>query len=196
MHRVSFLIACRTLGVLELQRRDVRMFGRICSALVHSMLGRVLLPAGKPGTKRDLDGNEVPQKRSKAAAAGGGGDAMDVSLPSPTVSAPARQGERSWHNEEHTVFVKGMGYQVKEEDLRQLFGGMAVRAVRMGLDRETGQARVSEQQQWLFLARATTFVIVRVALLWWELSAGIFAIEAGIQIMQVVVCDSSFNVCV
>jgi hypothetical protein len=106
----------------------------------------VLLPAGKPGTKRDLDGNEVPQKRSKAAAAaGGGGDAMDVSLPSPTLSAPARQGERVWHSDEHTVFVKGMGYQVKEGDLRQLFGGLAVRAVRMGMDRETGQARVSQR---------------------------------------------------
>jgi hypothetical protein len=110
-------------------------------------LSMVLLLAGKPGTKRDLDGNAVPQKRSKATAAvGGGGDAMDVSLPSPTLSAPARQGERVWHSDEHTVFVKGMGYQVKEEDLRQLFGGLAVRAVRMGLDRETGQARVSYGQ--------------------------------------------------
>lgn len=103
-------------------------------------------PAGKPGKKRDVDGNEVPQKRSKAAeaaAAGGEGDAMDVSLPSPTLSAPARPGERVWHSDEHTVFVKGMGFQVKENDLRQLFDGLAIKAVRMGLDRETGQARVS-----------------------------------------------------
>jgi hypothetical protein len=101
--------------------------------------------AGRPGTKRDLDGNEVPQKRSRAAAAaaGGGGDAMDVSLPSPSLSAPARPGERVWHSDEHTVFVKGMGFVVKEDDLRTLFEGLAVKAVRMGLDRETGQARVS-----------------------------------------------------
>lgn len=66
---------------------------------------------GKPGTKRDVDGNEVPQKRSKAAAAAGG-DAMDVSLPSASLSAPARPGERVWHSDEHTVFVKGMGFQV------------------------------------------------------------------------------------
>jgi hypothetical protein len=58
-----------------------------------------------------VDGNEVPQKRSKAAAAAGG-DAMDVSLPSASLSAPARPGERVWHSDEHTVFVKGMGFQV------------------------------------------------------------------------------------
>lgn len=69
---------------------------------------------------------------------------MDVSLPSPSLSAPARPGERVWHTDEHTVFVKGMGFVVKEDDLRALFEGLAVKAVRMGLDRETGQARVSE----------------------------------------------------
>jgi hypothetical protein len=107
----------------------------------------VLLPAGKPGTKRDLDGNEMPQKRGRAAAAAaGGGDGqadMDVSLPSPSLSVPARAGERVWHRDEHTVFVKGMGFQVHEQDLRQLFADLAIRAVRVGMDRETGQARVS-----------------------------------------------------
>lgn len=68
---------------------------------------------------------------------------MEVALPSPSLSAPARPGERVWHNDEHTVFVRGMGFQVKEEDLRQLFGGLAIKAVRVALDRETGRSRVS-----------------------------------------------------
>lgn len=103
------------------------------------------MPAGKPGTKRDLDGNEMPQKRGRAAAAAGGdGQAdMEVSLPSPSLSAPARAGERVWHSDEHTVFIKGLGFQVQEQDLRQLFADLAIRAVRVGMDKETGQARVS-----------------------------------------------------
>jgi hypothetical protein len=111
-----------------------------------SCLSFCVLSAGKPGTKRDLDGNEMPQKRGRAAAAAAGGDGqadMDVLLPSPSLSAPARQGERVWHSDEHTVFVKGMGFQVHEQDLRQLFADLAIRAVRVGMDRETGQARVS-----------------------------------------------------
>lgn len=33
--------------------------------------------------------------------------------------------------------------QVHESDLRQLFGGLAIKGVRIGMDRETGQSRVS-----------------------------------------------------
>lgn len=45
--------------------------------------------------------------------------------------------------DEHTVFVKGLGFDVGEEDLRRLFAELGVKAVRMGKDRNTGALRVS-----------------------------------------------------
>ena len=61
--------------------------------------------------------------------------------------AAAEQKRPVVFTDEHTVFVKGLGYDVSEEDLQKLFapaGGL--RAVRMGKDRDTGAPRVRTHQ--------------------------------------------------
>lgn len=111
-----------------------------------------LWPAGKPGVKRDHDeGEAAPTKRTKNKEADIGDDAMadaDGAAVAQTASKAVMQGdaggERVVYTDEHTVFVKGLGFDVDEPDLRRLFEGLGVKAVRMGLDKVTGQRRVSQ----------------------------------------------------
>eukprot|EP00882_Tetradesmus_deserticola_P009519 GHRQ01010050.1.p1 GENE.GHRQ01010050.1~~GHRQ01010050.1.p1 ORF type:complete len:256 (+),score=92.59 GHRQ01010050.1:32-769(+) len=56
-------------------------------------------------------------------------------------AAAAPAGERPHFSDEHTVFVKGLGFDVQEEDLRRLFAELGVKSVRMGRDRVTGASR-------------------------------------------------------
>jgi RNA recognition motif-containing protein len=65
----------------------------------------------------------------------------DPGLQAAAAAAPA--GDRPHYTDEHTVFVKGLGFDVQEEDLRRLFAELGVKSVRMGRDRVTGQSRVS-----------------------------------------------------
>jgi hypothetical protein len=63
--------------------------------------------------------------------------------------AAAEKG-RPVFKDEHTVFVKGLGYDVHEEDLRKLFAPVGgLKAIRMGTDRDTGAPRVSSRVQLL-----------------------------------------------
>jgi hypothetical protein len=112
--------------------------------------------AGKPGTKRDAgddaaaaaadaaedgDGPTAPNKRSKARQA----EDADMTDPGLQAAAAAAAPAGDWphYDDEHTVFVKGLGFDVQEEDLRRLFAELGVKSVRMGRDRNTGQSRVS-----------------------------------------------------
>lgn len=120
-----------------------------CSGL-RVCCGLLLLVTGKPGTKRDHDGNTVQpaaggqstpsSKRSKAK------EAQDANMTDAGVEAAAAAGapgERPHYTDEHTVFVKGLGFDVHEEDLRRLFAELGVKSVRMGRDKVTGASRVS-----------------------------------------------------
>ncbi|KAF8058134.1 sart3 [Scenedesmus sp. PABB004] len=100
----------------------------------------------KPGTKRDHGGEPVappPADGGAAAPAGkrsrgaGGGDADMADAGRGGVLPP----ERPVYTDEHTVFVKGMGFDVAEDDLRRLFEGLGVKSVRIGKDKFTGAAR-------------------------------------------------------
>eukprot|EP00775_Hariotina_reticulata_P001716 gene1716-2059_t len=98
----------------------------------------------KPGVKRDHDeGEAAPTKRTKNKDADDAmADAEPPNAPSTSQAVAAEAGgDRVVYTDEHTVFVKGLGFDVDEEDLRRLFEGLGVKAVRMGLDKVTGQRR-------------------------------------------------------
>jgi hypothetical protein len=47
-------------------------------------------------------------------------------------------------NDAHTVFVKGMGFQLVEDDLKELFGDVeGLKEVRLARDHDTNAPRVS-----------------------------------------------------
>ncbi|WIA33569.1 hypothetical protein OEZ86_006693 [Tetradesmus obliquus] len=108
----------------------------------------------KPGTKREAgdgaaadaaaeaadedDGSTAPNKRSKAR------QPEDADMTDPglqAAAAAAAAAERPHYTDEHTVFVKGLGFDVQEEDLRRLFSELGVKSVRIGRDRVTGASR-------------------------------------------------------
>jgi RNA recognition motif-containing protein len=112
--------------------------------------------AGKPGTKREAgegaaetaaeaadedDSSTAPNKRSKARQQEDA-DMTDAGLQA-AAAAAAAAGDRPHYTDEHTVFVKGLGFDVQEEDLKRLFAELGVKSVRMGRDRVTGASRVS-----------------------------------------------------
>ncbi|KAF6257165.1 hypothetical protein COO60DRAFT_35320 [Scenedesmus sp. NREL 46B-D3] len=122
-------------------------------------------PAGKPGTKReagdgvaaaaaeaaaDDGGATAPNKRSKARQPEDAG-MTDAGLQA-AAAAAAPAGDRPHFTDEHTVFVKGLGFDVKEEDLQRLFAELGVKSVRIGRDRVTGASRVSAGSSWDALA--------------------------------------------
>jgi hypothetical protein len=76
----------------------------------------------------------------------------DPGLQAAAAAAPA--GDRPHYTDEHTVFVKGLGFDVQEEDLRRLFAELGVKSVRMGRDRVTGQSRVSARTDGLIWGEA------------------------------------------
>jgi hypothetical protein len=120
--------------------------------------------AGKPGTKREAgddaaaaaaaadedDSTTAPNKRSKARQAEDA-DMTDAGLQAAAAAAAAAgAGERPHYTDEHTVFVKGLGFDVQEEDLRRLFAELGVKGVRMGRDRVTGASRVTLETDQVF----------------------------------------------
>eukprot|EP00879_Flechtneria_rotunda_P028124 GHRR01030203.1.p1 GENE.GHRR01030203.1~~GHRR01030203.1.p1 ORF type:complete len:418 (+),score=131.17 GHRR01030203.1:417-1670(+) len=103
----------------------------------------------KPGTKRDQNGQEKDTshaKRSKAKEAQP--PPGDTDMAEARTAAPQDQPSTSQpvepvlYTDQHTVFVKGLGFDVHEEDLRRLFSKLGVKSIRMGKDKFTGALRV------------------------------------------------------
>ncbi len=80
-------------------------------------------------------------KRARAQEPGEAGLDGDRTDPGLTAAASARP-PGVGYSDQCTVFVKGLGYDVVEEDLRNLFAGLGVKGVRLGRDRFTGASRV------------------------------------------------------
>lgn len=106
---------------------------------------------GKPGVKRDHENStRIPQtaagtpsqhKRAKEHATDEHmADATDAGFDAAAAAATTKQ--PVVYKDEHTVFVKGLGFDVGEEDLRKLFADLGVKSIRVGRDKNTGASRV------------------------------------------------------